>query len=434
LEHARGNRQPEEKNVTLNPHQQEDLLKRGFSRRHFGKLASFLAAGSTLPFYNEAALAQLSQVRGAPPDAVMINANENPLGPCAEAAEAMHNMIAQGGRYNYGSAEDFSSTLAEQEGLKANYVQAFAGSSAPLHQSVLAFTSPAKPFVMGDPGYESGANAARVVGAKVIKVPLTKTYAHDVKAMAAADPNAGLIYISNPNNPSGTLTPAEDIAWLVKNKPAGSVVVVDEAYHHFSTDDSSIDLVAADQDVIVLRTFSKVYGMAGMRAGFFIAKPELQAKLSKIGTGVTANGSGIVSIATSVACTASLQDAALIPARRKINTDIRENVLEWMDKNGYAYMKGSQANFFQADVKRPGPEFAKLMQADHVYIGRTWKAMPNYVRVTVGTQAEMEKFKVSFKKAYETAPGTSAHLEMPYVAAPSELYRHHDGSDAPYLS
>jgi histidinol-phosphate aminotransferase len=273
--------------------------------------------------------------------------------------------------------------------------------------------------------------------ANVHRVPLTATGAHDVKAMVAAGgPTPGAFYITNPNNPTGTMTPKADIVWLVKNKPAGSVVVVDEAYHHFSNDESSIDLVAADQDVIVLRTFSKVYGMAGMRAGFFIAKPELQAKLSKIGTGVTGNGAGIVSIATAVACTASLQDTGLIPARRKINTDIRENVLEWMDKNGYAYMKGSQANFFQADVKRPGPEFAKLMQADHVYIGRTWKAMPNYVRVTIGTQAEMEKFKVSFKKAYETAPDTvsSAFLETPYVPAPSELYRHHDGSDASYLS
>ena len=84
-----------------------------------------------------------------------------------------------------------------------------------------------------------------------------------------------------------------------------------------------------------------------------------------------------------------------------------------------------QANFFQADVKRPGPEFAKLMQADHVYIGRTWKAMPNYVRVTIGTQAEMEKFKVSFKKAYETAPlPASAYLNIPSIEAPSELNRH----------
>src|SRR6202042_342399 len=109
--------------------------------------------------------------------------------------------------------------LAEQEGLKANYVQAFAGSSGPLHQWVLAFTSPAKPYVMVDPGYEARGTGARFIGAKVIKVPLTKDFKHDVKPMAAADPNAGLIYLCNPNNPTGTLTPKEDIEWLVKNKP-----------------------------------------------------------------------------------------------------------------------------------------------------------------------------------------------------------------------
>ncbi len=94
-----------------------------------------------------------------------------------------------------------------------------------------------------------------------------------------------------------------------------------------------------------------------------------------------------------------------------------------MDKNGYEYMKGSQANFFQANVKRPGPEFAKLMQVDHVYIGRTWVEMPNYVRVTVGTPEEMAKFKVSFKKAYETAPA-AAHNDLPFHEAPSEFNRH----------
>ena len=96
-----------------------------------------------------------------------------------------------------------------------------------------------------------------------------------------------------------------------------------------------------------------------------------------------------------------------------------------MDKNGYAYMKGSQANFFQADVKRPGREFSTNMLKEKVQIGRTWAAMPNYSRITVGTQAEMDKFKVAFKKCYEMAPlPASASLEMPFVENPSELHRH----------
>ena len=132
---------------------------------------------------------------------------------------------------------------------------------------MLAFTSPSKPFVTADPGYEAGERAAKFIGAKVIRVPLTKSYAHDVKAMAAANPNAGLIYICNPNNPTGTLTPREDIEWLLENKPKGSILLLDEAYIHIAGAPMCSDLVAKDKDIIILRTFSKIYGMAGLRAG-----------------------------------------------------------------------------------------------------------------------------------------------------------------------
>src|SRR5215467_6742657 len=184
-------------NLHLNAQQAREFAKRGFSRRSFGRIAAMVSAGVALPFYNEPAMAQLSAVRNMPPDAVKINANENPLGPCPEALEAIHKIAASGGRYLYEETFALQEVLAEQEGVKANYVQPYAGSSAPLHQAVLAFTSPSKPFVTADPGYEAGERAARFIGAKVISVPLTKTYAHDVKAMAAASPDAGLLYICN---------------------------------------------------------------------------------------------------------------------------------------------------------------------------------------------------------------------------------------------
>lgn len=376
--------------MTLTHHQQQDLLKRGFSRRHFGKLASFIAAGSTLPFYNEAAMAQLSQVRGAPADAVMINANENPLGPCAEAAEAMRSIIAKGGRYNYGETDDFKSTLAEQEGLKANYVAAFAGSSAPLHQSVLAFTSSAKPYIMADPGYEAGSSAAKVVGAPVIKVPLTKDYKHDVKAMAAASPNAGLIYLCNPNNPTGTLTPKEDIAWLVKNKPAGCILMIDEAYTHISGAPFSTDFVAKDEDVIVLRTFSKIYGMAGLRAGAAMAKPDILAKISMW-------SAGAMPITGMIGANTSLKVKNLVPERRKIIGDVRNDVFAFMDKNNFKYVP-SVSNKFMADTGRPANDVIMALRMEKVYIGRSWPVWPNHVRVSIGTQDEMNKFKAAYLK------------------------------------
>src|SRR5258707_3748360 len=203
----------------LSPEESKEFLKRGFSRRNFGRIATMLTAGATLPFYNEPALAQLSRVKGSiPPDAVLINANENPMGPCPEAAEAMRNIVQKGGRYMYGLTDELATTLADVEGVKPDYVRPFAGSSAPLHQAVLAFCSPQKSYVVADPGYEAGGRAAQFIGAKAINFPLTKDYAHDLKAMAKADSNAGLIYLCNPNNPTGSLTSREDMEWLLANK------------------------------------------------------------------------------------------------------------------------------------------------------------------------------------------------------------------------
>ncbi len=376
----------------LQAEQKREFLQRGFSRRHFGRLATMLGAGAAaLPFYNEPALAQLSAVRGPmPPDAVRINANENPLGPCDEAADAIHGVVKKGGRYMYEETFGFQETMAELEGLKANYVQPYAGSSAPLHQAVLAFTSPDKPFVTADPGYEAGERAARFIGAKVIAVPLTKTYAHDVKAMAAASPNAGLIYICNPNNPTGTLTPKEDIEWLVANKPKGSVVMIDEAYIHIAGAPMCSDLVAKDKDVIILRTFSKIYGMAGLRAGAALARPDLLQKISPY-------SSGALPVTGMVAATASLKSKKLVPERRKIIGEVRADVLSWLDKNNFKYVP-SVSNKFMVDVKRPGGQVIEAMRKEKIYIGRVWPSWPTYVRVSIGTQDEMNKFKTAFLK------------------------------------
>jgi histidinol-phosphate aminotransferase len=377
-------------NQILSHEQKIDLVKRGFSRRSLGKMGMLLGAGSALPFFNEPALAQLSNIGRLAPDAVKINANENPLGPCPEAAEAIHSVVQKGGRYLYEETFDFAKTLADQEGVKPNYVTPYPGSSEPLHRAVLAFTSPDKPFVMGDPGYEAGQRAAAFIGSKVIRVPLTKTFAHDVKAMVAAAPNAGLFYICNPNNPSGTITPKSDIEWLVANKPAGSALLLDEAYIHLSTEPFGSDLVAQDKDVIILRTFSKLYGMAGLRAGAAIGRPDLLSKIQSY-------GAGALPVTGMIGAHASLKAKNLVAERRKIIGDIRNDTFDWMSKKGYSFVP-SVSNKFMVDVKRPGQEVVKAMAAEKVYIGRVWAAWPTHVRVSVGTREEMAKFKVAFEK------------------------------------
>jgi histidinol-phosphate aminotransferase len=374
----------------LTVEQSKELVARGFSRRNFGRLATMIAAGSTLPFYNEAALAQLSRTRDIPADAVKIDANENPMGPCQEALEAIHRTASNGGRYLYDETDKMVITLAEQEGVKSTYVKPWAGSSQPLHQAVLAFCSPTKPYVMADPGYEQGAGAADFIGAKTIRVPLMKDYSHDVKAMAAASPDAGLIYICNPNNPTGTLTKKSDIEWLVANKPKGCVIMVDEAYIHIAGVSTCSDLVAADKDVVILRTFSKIYGMAGIRAGAGIARPDL---LKKIG----AYTAGSLPTTGMAAANASLKVKTLVPERREKIKIIREDTLAFLDKKGFKTVP-SVSNKFMVDTKRPATDVIMAMRKENVYIGRKWDVWPTYVRVTVGTQDEMNKFKAAFMK------------------------------------
>ena len=233
-----------------------------FSRRSFLHLSAAASAAAAFQIITEPMLAAAHRRPPHSKDAVVIDSNENPLGPCQAARDAISAIIPLGGRYSDNLTDELVSTFAQSEGLNPDYIYSTAGSTPPLCLSVLAFTSPQKSYVTADPGFETGMMMAAVSGARVVKVPLTKTYAHDVKAMLAAAPDAGVFYICNPNNPTGTLTPHSDIEELVANKPKDSIVLVDEAYIHLSEAPSALDLVKAGKDVIVLRNV-----LQGLRHG-----------------------------------------------------------------------------------------------------------------------------------------------------------------------
>jgi histidinol-phosphate aminotransferase len=333
----------------------------------------------------------------------MIDSNENPLGPSQPARDAVSAIIPQGGRYLDNLTDDLVHTFAQLEGLNPDYIHAFPGSSPPLRFAVVAFTSPRKSYVTADPGYEAGMHAAAAAEARVVKVPLTKTYAHDVKAMLAAAPDAGLFYICSPNNPTGTLTPHSDVEYLVENKPKGSIVMVDEAYIHFCDAPSTLDLVKAGKDVVVLRTFSKTYGMAGLRCGFAIARPDLLDKI------MDRAGWNFMPITALVAASASLKDPRLVPERKRINATIRQETFQWLERNAYSYIP-SESNCFLLDTKRPGKQVIDAMAQQNVFIGRIWPVMPTCVRITVGTHDEMEQFQAAFQRVMR---GTTAFSLQP---------------------
>lgn len=386
------------------------------SRRSFLR---FAGAAAAVPIFTEAHFAWGAQQAAShgstqarrmrptvPADAVLINANENPLGPCKAACDAIAAIAPKGGRYDIdGETAKLTKTFASQNGLKEEYVAVYAGSSEPLHYTVLAFTSPSRGFVTADPSYEAGMVAAIAAKAQIYKVPLTPDHAHDVKAMVAADPHAGVIYICNPNNPTGTLTTKENIVWALEHKPEGSVLLVDEAYIHLSDAPHVLDLVAADKDLIVLRTFSKVYGMAGIRCGLAVARPDLLARLQPYGMNA-------MPITGSAAANVSLLDAELVPKRKKIIADTRNDTFAFLQAKGYKFIP-SQSNCFMIDTGRNGKDVIAAMQAKNVYIGRTWPIWPNSVRISVGTPAEMAKFKTAFVEVM-SAPPTSARVRDPF--------------------
>lgn len=392
----------------------ESLLDRGYSRRNIARIA--MGASAAIPFFHEFALAQQAADQTArraggrgmgrgvyDPDVVRITSNENPMGPCKEGLEALYKVAPMGWRYSpQGDNLEFNSLLASTENVPQDHVIAFPGSSIPLANSAAAFTSPTRSWVMGAPGYGSGAGAW--IGAKTIRVPLRKDYSHDVEAMIKADPNAGAYYICNPNNPTGTLTPRKDLEYILANKKKDAVLIIDEAYVHFAgPENMSTDLVKADKDVIVLRTFSKIYGMAGLRAGACYGRPDLIAQVREFG------GSGFMPVTATACAAASMKvGPSLMKERLAINKKNREIAFEHLQKIGVKYID-SGTNFFMMEVKgMTGQQVNTAMAGNKVMIGRVWAEWPQMVRVTVGTDEEMRKFNAALDKVIAAGPPTQA--------------------------
>ena len=386
----------------------DPATSRCFTRRSFFHYAAGASALASMPILTEAHLAMAQRMRPHFADAnkgIHIDANENPLGPSDAARQAMIDIVPRGGRYLMNFQAEVEEIFATQEGLPPGSVRAFAGSSEPLHYTVLANTSKDRPLVIADPGYEAPMWAAKAGGASIIKVPLADPKGvakHDIKAMLAAASNPGVIYICNPNNPTGTCTPREEIEFAVAHAPKDTVLLIDEAYVHLCDQPRSLDFVKDGKNVVVLRTFSKLYGMAGVRMGFAVGRPDLIEKLDYFGE----NSLPITALAASKA---SLLDADLVSTRKKMIGDIRTDTLAWCKSQGFAATP-SESNCFMLETKRPGREVMAAMAAKDIYIGRIWPAWPTQVRITVGTKQEMQAFQKAFT---EVMSGSTAGLTMP---------------------
>ena len=372
----------------------------GISRRAFFRFAAGASALASFPLLTEPELALAEMPKFADPNiGIHIDANENPMGPSDAARQAIANIIPRGGRYLFNMEDELTAIFAKQEGLDPAAVLAFAGSSEPLHFTVLAFTIKDRPLVIADPGYEAPMWAAQVSGAPILKVPLADpkgAATHDIKAMLAASSNPGVIYICNPNNPTGTCTPRADIEHAVANAPKDTVLLIDEAYIHLCDTPTSLDFVKEGRNVIVLRTFSKLYGMAGLRMGFAVGRPDLLAKIASLG------GNNFLPITAMAAAKASLLDPTLVPTRKQLIADTRQQTIDWLRGQGYAATP-SVSNCFMLDVKRPGKEVQTALATKEMFVGRIWPAWPSSLRITVGLPSEMLAFRKAFTEVMNTS-------------------------------
>lgn len=394
------------------------------TRRRFAQLlgvgAAYAAANPGLSLATPRISANFAAVlRGVPANGVRLNSNENPYGPSRMALQAMSDAFKLAWRYPDEHADLLVDMLAKINGVDREQILLGDGSGEILKLCAAAFTGPVEDgrrqtiqlatptrggalrsfspgrgkLIVADPTFEAMVNHATVGGAQVVKVPLTKTFSHDVARMSAAA-QQGLIYICNPNNPTASITPKNELRELILRTPPETMILVDEAYYHYADSpdyESVIPLIKDHANLIVARTFSKIYGMAGLRCGYCIAQKQTIQRLRPHQTWDSVN------IMAIVAAIASLNDSDQVANGRKLNSETRAYLSSELKATGYGHIP-SQANFVMIDMRRPiSPLLAGLKQRG-VQVGRLFPSLPNHMRVTVGKRSEMETFLTAFRE------------------------------------
>jgi histidinol-phosphate aminotransferase len=338
--------------------------------------------------------------RGA--DAIVISSNENPRGPAASALDVVRGRTNyRAGRYpdNIGALED---TIAKQYGAKAENVLIATGSGSILETAVRAYTSGAKALVNGTPSYSSPDRTANQIKAAIKLVPVQKpSLMLDLGAMADASKGAGLVFVCNPNNPTATVHPVSAIADFIKKVRAASpttAIHIDEAYLDYAVDPSgtAAPLALEYPDVFITRTFSKAYGMAGLRLGYALGQPATLKKLS------AAWGLGSVNVLTAAAAVAALKDTAHMDAERIENKKVRDFTIAGFKDIGVTGSV-SNTNFVFLNIGRPAAEFRDACAKRNVFVARDFPPMEKtHARVTIGTMDEMKKAMEVFREVLAT--------------------------------
>jgi histidinol-phosphate aminotransferase len=360
------------------------------SRRKFGQL---LGAGAAATALSRIYSAEPTAPAAATSGVVRLSSNENPYGPSTKALQAMTDSFNLACRYPDEPTSRLVEALAKTNSVSAAQILLGAGSGEILKLCAAAFTGPHRTLVVADPTFEAILGHAVVAGAEVVKIPLTSSFSHDLSRMTAAA-KEGVIYICNPNNPTASITPKAEIRDFIAKTPRQTIILVDEAYFHYTDSpdyESVIPLIKDYPNLIVARTFSKIYGMAGLRCGYGVGQKETIDRMRAQQPWESVN------IMALVAAVTSLDAADQVADGRRLNREARAFVLGELDKMGYKTIP-SQANFIMTDLNRPVKPLIEAMKQRNVEVGRLFPALPNHMRITIGKKSEMETFLAAFRQ------------------------------------
>ena len=319
----------------------------------------------------------------------LLNSNENAYGPSPHVKARLNEALAMANRYPV-SQDPLTARLAALHRVSPDQVLIGCGSTELIRAVAAAFVEPQKSVLTAAPTFEAIAQYAKDRGAEPIAVPLDVEYAHNLDAMLSrVDKSTRVIYICNPNNPTASLTPRRKIEQFLTQAPPDIIVVIDEAYHHFvipsSYYASFLDQPVSDDRLIVLRTFSKVFGLAGMRIGYAVASPKVTRKLAPHVT-----DSGVSEVALEAALTA-LDDEQGLHFAIKRNADDRQ---EFFNQAQARMLKpiNSKTNFMMMNTYHPAPDIIEHFRKNNVLIGRPFPPLDTFIRISFGTPENMREF------------------------------------------
>jgi histidinol-phosphate aminotransferase len=330
------------------------------------------------------------------PGMVRLDSNENPNGPGQRVYDTIMKHLTDVNRYPVKGEDDFIQVLAKLHNVSAANVILGCGSGELLRTAVYAFTSPSKGLVSPEPTFEAPANFAKFLQHPVVSPKVDAKLSLDLDAMTTAAKGMGLVYLCNSNNPTATAHSKSDvIAYIeqVNRLSPDTIILVDEAYHEYIDAPgygTVIPLALTNPRVVVTRTLSKVFGMAGLRAGYAIGQADTLKKMASYLLGSNVNQLALMSAIVAVT------DSAHIAAEVKKNREARAFTRKFFEDAGYA-VHAADGNFFMVDIRRDAKAFKMECVKQNVAIGRQFPSHPNYARVSVGTMAEMRKAVPVFK-------------------------------------